>query len=75
MRGAAAHSLALHVQEAVRGFLSGSVARLAEALAEDGAPDPQTTATHRIATPQGAIALSINLGDTAIFDQVAAQFT
>ncbi len=71
--GAEALGLPPPVRKAVRGFLDANVAWVADALTDHGAAEPEDRAAALIAALQGAMMLSVNLGDTALFDRIAEQ--
>lgn len=71
--GAEALGLPDPVRDAVRVFLGANIAWVADALRVEGISDADARAAHVIASLQGAMMLSVNLGDMALFDKIAAQ--
>ena len=71
--GAEALGLPEPVRAAVRDFLGANIAWVAAALHADGIERAEEKAAMAIASLQGAMMLAVNLGETSLFDKVAAE--
>ncbi len=69
--GAEALGLPEPIRARLTQFMKDNVVWLSGALAEAGIPEPDTRASLAVAALQGAMMLSINLGDRQVFDNVA----
>lgn len=69
--GAEALGLPEPVREALRGFMRKNIWTLSEVLEQRGLDEPEIRATEAVAALQGAMMLSVNLGNEAIFEAVA----